>query len=395
MEDKVLYRLLWVDNTTFAKVIIAVILVLLLLSSFITLWHLIRYWKENKAVRKVARRLIKWENDQKKTSDLKDPENRQKTDIIHQPTLDIDMLISGLSKKRAIYFRLSILMHLKKTRVKINVDVLQKLTRIAEAKKWTVSFPGFVMSLSMLLGMLGTFYGLTNMVGDIGTGLTEVDKASLSGLEKSLSGLDNALGGANAAFSTTLVGLVCTIFVSFYNYLLIQRQAVFFDILESVSTEKILPFTFPNLEEGTILDQISDRLKDSFEDFNGAIDQNKEVLDGLDGIYQRFEIIIRQVEKITTRESSTQLRDAVQSMVGLNTNLETLISEYRTQDILDEMKELEKTNLSFSKQYNRLLLDSRWIPSTRIILWIIVALLLVISGDKIYQVVENLINNVR
>ncbi len=394
--QETLYLLFWESNSPFARVIIILIGASWLIATGIFLSHRRRYNRENRSIAQVEKKLLTWQAEQNQVvtpeveeseDEVTDDSQEEDEDIIYQPTMNIGLLQENLSAKTAIHQRLSTLSQLKKARVKVSVDVLQKLTRAGEAKKWTVNFPSYVMNLTMLLGMLGTFYGLTIMVQEIGHQLSDLEQAGIDDFQSSLNGIKNVLGGVNTAFSTTLAGLACTLVVSAYNFVLKQSQAAFFDYLESVTAEKLLPFTFPHLEEGDVLDEISDRLKDSFEELNDTIDKNNDTLQNLDGIYARFNDIISQVREITTRESSVQLQDAVLSMNGLNENLHKLIKEYRTQDIIDEISALEKSNKSFVKGYNRLLVEAGWIPSTKVLLFIMIALLAGISGLLTYSVI--------
>lgn len=383
----------WPDEGI-GQVIVLIILALLLFSVYVFQEHWSRYRREIAGVNTVSLRIDQWLNELNQSMNEDDEDTRDKLmgeedDIVYQPTVDISMLLQGLNGKLIISDRLVTLEKLKKARVKVNIDVLQKLSLAAEGKEWTLKVPGYVMTLAMLLGVFGTFYGLSGMVGSIGAQLSSLSNAGIDQFTDILGDMQQVLGGAATAFATTLAGLTCTIVVSFFNFRLSQRQAAFYDHLESFTAEKLLPYAFPNLEEGDVLDQISDRLKDSFEELNDTIDKNNDAIENLNGLYQRFDEIIEQVQSITTSESSTQMKGVIHEMNGVNESLKNIISKYKNEQILLEIQELEKTNQKFVQSYNNILLDASWIPKTRVFLLAITILLFLMTTVLGYNAFVN------
>lgn len=372
---------IWPEDAYFARFIILVIIALLALSFYFFQQHRRRYRREENGVRTVEKRLEEWRQWLENQDD-----DELDEDIIYQPIINIERdLMSNLNQNLIISKRLKTLDQLKMARVKVNVDVLQKLSLGYEAKQWTIRFPGYVMTLAMLLGMLGTFCGLSIMVLEIGSQLKEFQSADVDQISQSMSNLQGVLSGAGTAFSTTLVGLCCTIAVSLFNFLLTQRQASFYDYLESFTAEKLLPSAFPDLEEGDVLDQISDRLKDSFEELNQTIDNNNEAIENLNGVYQRFDEIISQVQNITSSETSTQVQGAIHEMNKVNQSLGMMIDKYENEALIKEINNLGDSNKNLVSNYNSLLMDASWIPSTKIFLIVIATFLFGILGTLVYS----------
>ena len=223
-EEVTLQEIFWGSNEPEAKFIIGLIFALLIISTVVTTRHVIRYWREGRGVKRVGKNLKKWIDQQKiakekpktthrfdvspnpagpvetaeaeaneeaaeadeeaaeangKTAEADAPPDTEQTSpppdepietdhapegTTYQPTAIIKDLKKDVGKKLIIWQRLDTLEKLKGHRIKIDVNVLQKLSIAAEARRWTVRIPDFVKGIAMLLGLLGTFYGLTDMV---------------------------------------------------------------------------------------------------------------------------------------------------------------------------------------------------------------------------------------
>jgi len=82
----------------------------------------------------------------------------------------------------------------------------------------------------MMLGLFGTFVGLSMMVVDIQQALPGGDgAANATQWAASVSGLGKILAGKKTAFSATLAGLFFSILVSALNFRLARAQSAFYD----------------------------------------------------------------------------------------------------------------------------------------------------------------------
>ncbi|KAA3632656.1 MAG: hypothetical protein DWQ02_14410 [Bacteroidetes bacterium] len=383
--DSNFWELMWSDNTIIARGIILLIVFLMFLVINVFRKHWKRYSDEEWGLEKVKRKLEQWKSELMEYEEDEDSdklEGDEDLEVLHQAS--IPMLLEGIRPGLIIYDRLNTLQENKVTKSRINVAVLQNLAQLKENKQWTLNFPKYAMTLSMLLGMLGTFIGLTMMVGDISEELKSIGDLSAratntSEFSDSFSGIRNTLGGVGTAFSTTLSGLFCTILASILNYFLNQRRASFFDKLEQFTVQDLLPHTFPNLEEKTMLETIEDQLEDTFLNLNQTIEQNNVSLGELNGLYQKFDNIEDTLRSVLTSGGTTEIQNVISELNTVNLNLKGMIQEYESKQLLADFKKLTNHHTQYVNRLNGILVESNWIPNTKLFLIAIAGLLLVIS----------------
>ncbi|MEO1451426.1 MAG: hypothetical protein AAFV07_17980, partial [Bacteroidota bacterium] len=265
-----LWGILWADNTGIAKVILFLIAALLTLSIYLFWQNRERLALEMATLNRLKDNLRNWmpgdgvQDDDSPGEDspltAKDKmaragerarggidfaiDNRREAHIEHD-------LLPGIRAGTIVYERLKSLQMLRDTKSRVNVGVLQQLSEIRYERNPATRVPGYAMSLSMLLGMLGTFIGLTMMVGDISAQLTGFDGVDTSGdagldtFRNSFQGIQDVMTGVGTAFTTTLAGLVCTIVISGLNFFQTSQKARFFDEFEQFTVKSLLPRTFP------------------------------------------------------------------------------------------------------------------------------------------------------
>lgn len=400
---------LFQDMTPVAGIVVGLILVMLVLSILITLRTLGRYAMEEVNINRMERNIDIWrDNIGKEVSDknlgetdeegLPNDTNEIPTDEIsllqdspntkleYQPIIDPDRLLEGLSKQSLIRQRVEIIKRLKQFRIKIDVTVLQNLAIANESRHWIVKIPAFFSGLAMLLGMLGTFWGLMMMVSEIGGQLSAIDEAEFGNLLDRLQGIRGVLAGVGTAFYTTIAGLICTILTSIMNFLIEKTQLNLFERLETFTANDLLPATLPSLEGDSMMEQISYRLQDSFDNMNDVIDRNNESLSNLNGVYESFNQIISEIRQITQREASNKLEGIILELSSVNNTMKDMISKYENRNILEEIKGLGETNKSLVETYNSRLNDAKWLVSTRGFMIAISVLLGIISLTMITQI---------
>jgi len=371
----------WHDSTGVAKFIVILIGFLLLATTVAFFKHWARYGREKDAIDKTGKSVLDWFSSDPVSEE--DEESSQEDLPAIPRSIPIDHLLEQLKSPSLLKTRLTLLQQLQLSKVKIDVKILQHLSIASESKQWSAKLPSFASSFAMLLGMFGTFLGLTLMVAQIGQelqGLESVDEGGMKALENSFAGIKGIMGGVGTAFYTTLAGLVCTLLVTGYNFLLEQRKAALFEYLEAFTSGVLLPKAFPNLEEGEMLDRISDRLEDAFEGLNETLERNNHTLANIDGLYQKFDQIVLRVKEITQGDTSTQVQQLILEMTNLLASIEKISEKYENKKILQEITSLEESNRSFVSRYNRLIVDANWIPGTKRFMIINLALLALIAG---------------
>lgn len=233
------------------------------------------------------------------------------------PIIDLNELAEGVPTDCIIGDRLHTILKMKQARVKVNVDALQQSSVLKESSKWTLAFPGYVVSLVMMLGLLGTFIGLSLMVADIQQALPGGDGANATQIASAVSSLGRILAGKKTAFSATLTGLFFAIVVSWFNFSLARAQSHLYDRLERFTTEELLPATLPAIEDETPWEKLSMQLGDSFERLEALTTEQARSSEQIVAVEKTFATVISNIEAITQRAATAPL----QGMEGEITNV--------------------------------------------------------------------------
>ena len=356
---------LWIGNTLIAKGIIVLISTLILLAIWLTLQNFKRYQTEFRGLRIVEDNLDEF------LDNLNEPEieSEDAEEIEIDPTVakaPIEALKSGLiNKKLIIYQRLETINRLQQFHIKLNVESLQNLSIAAENQRVSVKFPGLVVSLSMMLGMLGTFIGLAILVHQVVNSLPDGTN-DLNAIIDAAKNMKALMGGVKTAFSTTLFGLAGTILATLLNFQLQNKQIEFFEGLEKFTINKLLPHTLPNMEDENVLENITHNLDASFSNLESTIHQNHRILEELGQIQGGFREIVEQVRQLTLKQSSQELTAVVGQIIEMNNTMKDVIKSYEVkfrylEDLEGkagkQMADLEKMKLDFT----RLPGWSRWV----------------------------------
>ncbi|MEW6607344.1 MAG: hypothetical protein AB1414_07810 [bacterium] len=139
----------------------------------------------------------------------------------------------------------------------INHDALAEILSIKYNMK--AGLVRYLLSSLIILGLMGTFWGLGKSVAQIQPLLTKPENfRSLSDLCNRMS---ETLGGMSTAFATTLAGLVATLILAFLYYRFNKYQTSFLTELEDFTTTSLIPRFCP--KEKTAVSKMSDTFKES------------------------------------------------------------------------------------------------------------------------------------
>lgn len=307
-------QLLWQHNTASGRLIILMIVGFGVVGSLCALHHWRRYrdveqrWLEN--VRGRLQRALG-------PPSAPDGEGATPQPAI-TPSLDLAALAEGIPRDSLIGDRLGTILRLRAARVKVNVESLQQSSILRESARWTLSFPGYVVSLVMMLGLLGTFVGLSLMVADIQHALPDSSsQANAAQWAESVSSLGRILAGKKTAFSATLAGLFFSIVVSMFNFLLARAQSAFYGSLERFTTEELLPVAFVTTEDETPWEQLSRQLGDSFEHLQVLVATQAKSAEQIAAVETSFGTMVANIETMTQRAATAPL----QGVTGEITNV--------------------------------------------------------------------------
>lgn len=345
-----LQQLLWHDNTASGRTIIFFIVALGLFGSVCAIRHCARYRDvERKWLVSVRDRLHR----ALAARQVLPGEDLEPTEVepAAAATIDLHELAHGVPVTTLIGDRLRTIIQMKQARAKVNVDALQQSSILAESSKWTISFPGYVVSLVMMLGLLGTFIGLSMMVVDIQRALPGTDAgANAAQWADSVSGLGEILAGKKTAFSATLVGLFFSIVVSAFNFALARAQSNFYERLERFTSEELLPATIPSFDDETPWEKLSTQLGDSFEHLKALAGEQTRSAEQMVAVEKTFGTVIDNIEAITRRSATAPLQGVsgeITNVIGVMTQVNTAMIELtqRLPQILDTFRHTHQSTL--------------------------------------------------
>jgi hypothetical protein len=345
-------ELLWRHNTGSGRTIILLIVSLGVAGSLCALSHWRRYRDvENNWLENVRGRLQRARDVHEGAAvQAAEPGEGSLAASVAEPArlqqpIDLREMAEGIPRDSLIGDRIETILRLHQARVKVNVEALQQSSILKESAKWGLSFPGYVVSLVMMLGLLGTFVGLSVMVADIQQALPDpAAQAQAAQWADSVSSLGRILAGKKTAFSATLVGLFFSIVVSIFNFMLARSQSQFYDRLERFTAEELLPAAFVSADDETPWEKLSRQLGDSFEHLQSLVTAQARSAEQMASVETAFGAVIANIETMTQRAATAPLQSATGEMtsvigqlanvngavIGMTERLPEIVSAFRT-----------------------------------------------------------------
>lgn len=329
---------IWAENSVPGKVIILLIVFLAVRAWIQGRRHLGRYHREGLQLSYVMTRLEHLRQPAAKTAESPsaDGENEKKEEdgekkdgedarwkSLARPgqvgAVEVATLREGVDPKSLIGERLVAIEKMRGHQVKVNLRTLQQLTSAREAASKGLTAPSFTAGIAMMLGILGTFLGLSMMVQQIQFSLpSDSGGVTLESWTDAFANISTVLAGIKTAFSTSLVGMVSAIWLSLLAARLSRVQAALLEQLERFTTEDLLPATAPTAEDESLLERISLQLENSFLHLGEVSQDNRDVLRNLTGAQAAFADIVEEIRLITKNEASRDLERVVAELVKTN-----------------------------------------------------------------------------
>jgi hypothetical protein len=153
-------------------------------------------------------------------------------------------------------------------------------SRFDESHEIALYFTG----LMIFLGLLGTFWGLSQTVGSIGDVIRNLTvagddpQAAFAGLKQ---GLEQPLSGMGTAFSTSLIGLSGSLVVGFLDLQAVQAQNAFYNDLEDWLSAQT------KISAGTGIGESGDQSVPAY--IQALLEQTADSLDNLQRVIARGE----------------------------------------------------------------------------------------------------------
>jgi len=331
-----LIAIYWANNTVVGKALTAAILFLGLCAVLAALAHRSRY----------RGRETHWLSEVRSRLELKlgtapalrtDGDAKGGLRLVKVSDLDKDVPPRSL-----IGARLAAIATMKSASAKVSVATLQQMSILGESAKLSLALPGYVANVAMMLGLLGTFIGLSLMVQDIQVmvpaGLAKGPTVEWVTL---VQGMERVIAAKKTVFSATIAGLVVSILVSWLNHLLAHAQATFYDRLERFTVEQLLPATVPSGEDETLVEKLYQQLVDSFEGLQKVSGENARAAEQIAATQKAFGEMVDDLRAMTEREASApspgfpemsnvlgQLTKVNGSIVGLVEEMPRLVSSF-------------------------------------------------------------------
>jgi hypothetical protein len=309
---------LWRNNTASGQFIVALIFILGAMGSFCALSHWRRYRNSEKRWLLEVRDRLRRAQEATQTPSGEPGQQEEQPVPSAARAVELHQLSEGIPLTSIIGDRLQTIARMKQAQVKVNVEALQQSSMLRESADSTLALPGYVVSLVMMLGLLGTFIGLSFMVVDIQQALPGGGtEANANQWAASVNGLGRILAGKKTAFSATLAGLAFSILVSAMNFALARAQSELYDRLERFTTEELLPATVPSFDDETPWVKLSMQLGDSFTHIKELTAEQTRSTQRLIAVENTFAAIIENIERITQRAATAPLQGMAGEIAGV------------------------------------------------------------------------------
>jgi len=218
------------------------------------------------------------------------------------------------------------------------------------------------VSLMIILGLLGTFYGLTLSIGRLVELLTlNGGGEALENVDSIVNGLINSVKGMSVAFVTSLFGIVSSVIITVanvFNSVEDERMELMVEIEEYLDNGlgKVLikrPETEmmkANERMQNAIDGFGDKIEKSFRDLAGEV--GYRILTATDGIGQSAETLYSAVDKFekSLNDFSENTRDFSEFNYHLKNNIQRMSLSFSdfSDDIRKNTDVLKETVDTFS-----------------------------------------------
>ena len=272
----------------------------------------------------------------------------------------------------SIYRRIRDLVNIKQNGGEIDNDVLGDIHAGAASRKAGLS--NYILGILIILGLVGTLWGLTTAVINVQPLLQDID--DLDQLPQISLALQETLKGMGTAFKTTLAGLVTSLGLGALGWFFSLLNSAFLTRFETVITTEIVPH-FKQTPESAI-ESSMDQLQVSVDEFKLATEDNvrrmQESIQQLtekswDAYLEQQYVIANELSEIPQelRESlggiseyQVLIRSTVESFEKMTENFMTEVS--KNQSAVDTMasdfKELTTQSMSQVSDFKELTTQS-------------------------------------
>ena len=271
----------------------------------------------------------------------------------------------------SIYRRIRDLVKIKQNGGEIDHDTLGDIHAGAASRKAGLS--NYILGILIILGLVGTLWGLTTAVIEVQPLLQDID--DLDQLPQISNALQETLKGMGTAFKTTLAGLVTSLGLGALGWLFGFLNSVFLTQFETVVATEIIPH-FKQTPESAIESSVN-QLEVSVGEFKLATEDNVRRMQASiqqltekswDAYLEQQYVIANELREIPgeLRESlggiseyQVLIKSTVESFEKLTKNFMTEISKNQStvDAVVNDFKELTTRSVSQISEYQAALLE--------------------------------------
>lgn len=305
---------IWTDNSAAGRWIVLVTLVVALRA----LWQILGTWTRLNGERTAVSICI--ENLHAQRHPSTEPE-------APKPAIKVESMVHLVSPLSLMGERLNAIQNLQHRRVRVHLELLQKITDLRIAELGGLTAGARASSLCLLLGLFGTFVGLTAMVQEIQIALPDNTTQNLESWAKGIENLRSVMGGIRTAFSTSLVGMLAAIPLVVLDGRLGRKLNSLRSDLDRFTSLELLPALVPSFQDESLLERLTTQLEGSFDKLESLFANNRLALERLEGAEKIFLEILEDLRASARNQATRDFGELATALNGTQQAVTDVVSQ--------------------------------------------------------------------
>ncbi len=246
--------------------------------------------------------------------------------------------------------RIRDLITIKQNEGQIDHDVLGDIHAGAASRRAGLS--NYILGVLIILGLVGTLYGLTTAVVEVQPLLEDIEE--LDQLPQISQALRETLKGMGTAFKTTLAGLVTSLGLGVFGWLFNLVNSSFLTKFETVISTDILPHFMQAPE--TAIESSMVRLNQSVDEFKLVTEHNvSELQKSIQQLAENpFDEFLTQLFANSEQWKATheELRESLENITGYEVLIKGTVDEFKdtTANSMSKISEFMSKTVEYQKE---------------------------------------------
>lgn len=339
---KEIIDIVWSENLALGRFFIVLVFLSTTVATVLALKHIWRYRGfETESLERLKVEIKRWQKERRASQ---------------QELARLDELKKVTPPRSLTHHRLLTIERMRATNVKVDLEALQQITFATESSRIGIRIPGFAVSFVLLLGLFGAVVSLCLL---------------LPGPSRAEAEANAAVSVMTAAFSSGLVGLLASLWISLFSLALTTAQARFFEKFERFSVEELLPQTVPDVRNEAWLRQMHYKIGEAFERIKEIAEQNNRTFKEFEIVAEGFSRLVDSLEESARKGASADVQkvlgqmgqvigqvsranDSVLSLAG-NVPKALEITHKHNQNVLTRLDKLSQNTSEQHQQLTKLL----------------------------------------